>query len=280
MRRHLVALVALLTLVPVGPAVAADRKPDDKFVVSGAVLVDRDETVPGDVVVVDGDILIRGTVKGDVVAVAGDVTVRGTVGGDIVTVAGQMTLGRRANVGGDLVYFDKKPAVTTGATVHGEKKDAKGKLSDVLTKLAIGLWIAFSVSLLLFGIILLLLAPRAGLAIARTAKTKLGMSIGVGIAAFILLPIVAGLFSVSVFATPLGFILWASLIPLYATAYVASALAVGRLILKNSLIPAFLVGFVILILLGLVPFLNALIGVIALIFGLGLIFTTIFRARA
>lgn len=281
MKRLLVALVALCTLLPVGSALAADDAPDDRIVLSGTVLVDRGETVPGDVVVVDGDVLIRGTVEGDVVVVDGDVTIRGKIGGDVVAVAGLATLGRKARVSGDLVYFDKKPVLARGAKVSGDvQKVDGGEIGDALGALAIGIWVAFSVSLTLFGLILLLLAPKAGEAIARTARNKWGMAIGVGFAVFILLPILAVLISLTIIGTPLGIILFVSLVPLFAMAYVSSAFAVGRLILKKSGIPAFLVGMLILCLLTLIPFLGALVCLLAIIFGLGLLFTTLIRARS
>ena len=281
MNRLLVALVALCTLLPAGPALAADDAPDDRIVLSGSVLVDRDETVPGDVVVVDGDVLVRGTVRGDVVALGGDVTIRGTVGGSVVTLEGRATLGRAARVSGDLVYFDKKPVVAPGAKVSGDvEKIDSGEIGNVLKALAFGVWVAFSVSLLLLGLIALLLAPRAAEAIARTAKKSWGRAIGVGFAALILLPIVAGLITVTVIGTPLGIILLATLIPLFALAYVSSAFAVGRLILKGSGIPAFLLGMLILCLLTLVPFLGALVTLLAIVFGLGLLLTTLIRARS
>lgn len=280
MNRLLAGLVALCTLVPVGPALAADDTPDDRIVLSGPVLVDRGETV-GDVVVLDGDVLIRGTVRGDVIAASGDVTIRGRVGGDVVTGEGRATLGRAARVSGDLVYFDKKPVVAPGAKVSGEvNKIDGGEVGDALAALAFGIWVAFSVSLLLFGLVLLLLAPRAGEAIARTAKARWGMAIGIGFAVFILLPIVAVGLSFTLIGTPLGVILLVSLIPLFAMAYVSSAFAVGRLILKSSTIPAFLVGMLILCLLTLVPFLGGVVATLAIIFGLGLLFTTLIRARS
>jgi hypothetical protein len=179
------------------------------------------------------------------------------------------------------VYFDKKPVVARGARIAGETKKVDGsEIGDALGALAIGIWVAFSVSLALFGLLLLLLAPKAGAAIARTAKARWGMAIGVGVAVFILLPILAVLISLTVIGTPLGLILLASLVPLFAMAYVSSAFVVGRLILKNSTIPAFLLGMLILSLLTLVPFLGALVAALAMIFGLGLLFTTLFRARS
>jgi hypothetical protein len=160
------------------------------------------------------------------------------------------------------------------------KKVDGGEIGDALGALAIGIWIAFTVSFALFGLILLLLAPRAGEAIARTARSRWGMAIGVGFAAFILLPVVAVGLSITLIGTPLGIILLASLIPLFAMAYVSSAFAVGRMILKKSVIPAFLVGMLILCLLTLVPFLGAVVALLAIVFGLGLLFTTLFRARS
>jgi hypothetical protein len=281
MKRLLVGLVALCTLLPAAPALAADATPNDRIVVSGSVLVNRGETVPGDVVVGDGDILIRGTVKGDVVAIGGDVTIRGKVGGDVVSVGGLATLGRAARVSGDLVYFDKKPVRAPGAKVSGKvKRFDGGSFKGTFATAALVFWAAFSVSMLLLGILLLLLAPRAGDAIARTAKNHKGMAILVGIVAAILLPILAGLLSISIIGTPLGIILGLLLLPLFAIAYVTSGFAIGRLIIKGARILALIVGLLILCLLTLVPFLGALVWLLATIFGLGLLFTTLFRARS
>jgi hypothetical protein len=281
MRRLLLGLVAVCTLVPVSPALAADDTPDDRIVVTGNVLVDRGETVPGDVVVLDGDVLIRGTVRGDVIVLDGDVTVRGKIGGDLVAGSGLATLGRNARISGDLTYFDKTPVVAPGAKVSGKTEKAGGKkLSDALGIFAFGVWIAVTVSLMILGLLLLLLAPRAADAIARTAKARWGMAIGVGFGAFILLPILAALICVTIIGLPLGIILLFTLVPLFAIAYVSSGFAVGRLIIKGARIPAFLVGMVILCGLSFVPFVGGVVGLLATIFGLGLLFTTLLRARS
>jgi cytoskeletal protein CcmA (bactofilin family) len=279
MKRILVALVLLCVLVPAEPAIAAGSSPKERIVISGPLKVDRTETVK-DVVVVDGDILIRGTVHGDVVAVNGDVTIRGRVTGDVATVAGTATLGRRARIGGDLTYFDHKPVIAAGAKVSGKtKKYDTGKLTGPLGVAAIGFWLAVSLSLLVLGLLLLLLAPRAGEAVATTARTRVGASIGVGILVFILLPILGVLACLTILGIPFGVGLLAALFPLYAIAYATTAFVVGRLILKSARIPAFLVGLVILRLLALIPFAGGLIALLAIILGLGVLFMTLFRLR-
>jgi cytoskeletal protein CcmA (bactofilin family) len=168
-RALLIGMLLLLWLLPVASASAAADDDDDRIVLVGSVLVDRDETA-GDVIVVDGDVTIRGRVTGDLVVVDGDVTIRGTVEGDVVAVAGLATLGRRGNVAGDLVYGDDKPVQAPGSRVGGKVK--KIKLGDASIIAAIGLWIGFTISLLLLGLVLLALAPRAGEAVARTGRAK------------------------------------------------------------------------------------------------------------
>ncbi|HEV7804475.1 MAG TPA: polymer-forming cytoskeletal protein [Solirubrobacteraceae bacterium] len=279
MRRFLVALALLFTLAPAAPALAADS-PQERIVISGPVTIDRDETSK-DVVVIDGDVVVRGTVDGDVVAIAGDVTIRGKVTGNVVTIAGTAVLGRAARVSGDLTYVEHKPKVTSGAKVGGKtKKYDTDKLTGPLGVAAIGFWIAVGVSLLVLGLLLLLLAPRAAEAIGRTLRSKWAVAIGVGVAVFILLPIIAVIALVSVVGIPFGIGLLMALFPLYAIGYATAAFALGSRIIKGSKIPAFIVGLLILRLLALIPFAGGLIGLLATIFGLGLLFVTLFRARS
>jgi hypothetical protein len=279
MKRLLLALVLLCTLAPVSAAFAANDKTDDRIVISGPALVDRGQRVQ-DVLVVHGNAVIRGTVKGDVIVFDGDATIRGTVKGDVVTFNGTATLGRRARVGGDLLYVDKKPVVAPGAKLDGKTKRFDGKFKSTGVGIAIGFWVAVTLSLLVLGLLLLLLAPRAADAIAKTAKTRRGASIGVGILAFILLPVLGLLACVTILGLPFGIGLLLLLFPLYGIAYVTTAFVVGRLILKGGRIPAFLVGLLILRLLALIPFAGGLIGLLAMIFGLGVLFMTLFRARS
>ena len=279
MRRLLVGLVLLCTIAPAGPALAADE-PTERVVISGPVDIERGE-ISKDVVVISGDVMIRGTVRGDVVAIDGDVTVRGHVSGDVVTIAGTTILGRRARVGGDLTYVDNKPQVTRGARVAGEtKKYDTDKLTGPLGIAAIGFWLAVGISALVLGLLLLLLAPRAADAVARTVKRRWAVSIGVGLLAFILLPVLGVLACVSILGLPFGIGLLMALFPLLAIGYVTAAFAIGRLIIKGARIPAFIVGLLILRALALIPFAGGVLGLLATIFGLGVLLMTLLRSRS
>ena len=272
------ALLVICCLVPAATASAdATANGDDRIVLVGSVLVDRDQ-VAGDIFVVDGDVTVRGTVTGDIVVVDGDVTIRGTVEGDVLTVAGLATLGRAGRVEGDIVYADDEPVLTPGAQVAGEIQ--KFDVNDAGILGAIGAFIAITLSMFLLGLVLLLLAPKAADAVARTARAKPGISAGVGLLAFFLIPIIAIAAFFTVVGIPLGIILLLLLLPLYAISYVTAAFALGQRILKDSRILAFLVGLVILGLLSLIPIVGGLVVFLAMVFGLGLLLMTLFRARS
>ena len=275
MRRPL--LIAMFLLCWLLPAATAAAKDNDRIVVVGDVLVDRDQTA-GDVVVLDGDVTIRGTVSGDVIVGDGDVTIRGTVKGDVVAVSGLATLGRRARVSGDLVYGDDKPVQAPGSQVSGDVQ--KFDAGDASLIGAIGFFVGFVVSMFLLGLILILLAPRAANAVAQTGRRKPLVSAGVGLLGIILIPVIAVAAFFTIVGIPLGIVLLFLIVPLLAMSYVTTALVLGRLILKNSKLLAFLLGLIILGLLTLIPIAGGLIAFLAIIFGLGALLVTLFTSRS
>jgi hypothetical protein len=281
MRRLLLTLTfALLLLLPAS-AMAAPGDPQDKVVAYGDVVVAPGETV-GDLVVIHGDVLVRGTVHGDLVDVDGNVTIRGAVGGDVVTIAKRAVLGRRAHVGGDIKWVNDRPLVSPGAVVAGKIKRFSDTSSFSVStfEFALGFWVITTVSLLLAGLLLLLLAPRAADAIISAARSRTGASIISGIVVLIGFPILAVVLLVTVVGTPLGLGMLLVYAPLLAIGYLAAALVFGRRLRKSSgRIGAFLVGLLILRLLALIPILGALISLVATVFGLGAVFVATRRAR-
>lgn len=280
MRRALLTgMLLVLWLLPAAGAQAADDDVhgDDRIVVVGSVLVDRDETVH-DVVVIDGDVTIRGTVTGDVIVVDGDITIRGTVEGDVVAVAGLATLGQRGRIAGDLVYGDERPVQAPGSQVEGDVE--KFEIGDVSVLAAIGLWIGFTLSMLLLGLVALLIAPRAGEALARTGGAKPLPAAGIGLLAFFLLPVLAVLAIVTIIGLPLGIVLLLLIVPLYVFGYLTAALVLGRRIARKGSLLAFVIGLVILQLVALIPVFGGLVAFLATVFGLGVLLLALFRARA
>ncbi len=214
---------------------------------------------------------------------AGDALVSGRIDGDLVTFAGRARLLPTASVGGDLIYGDERPRVSPAATVAGsiEKEDWPGSIGLFPFIGAFVFWLAMSVSAAVLGVLLLLLAPRAADAVFARARDRIGPTIAIGIAIFIVLPLAAILAAITLVGLPLAIGVTRALLPLAAIAYVTSAWALGRAIVKppRGQILAFLAGLAILRALALVPFLGVLVWLAAVVVGLGLIGSAIGAAR-
>ncbi len=282
----LVALALIVACaVPAGAAGAGgdmDGADDAIVVVSGPVEVAAGSTVEG-VFVVHGDVTIAGAVRGDVVAIDGDVAVAGTVDGDVVTVAGKARILDGASVSGDLSYWDEEPEVSPGAEVGGETTkqgwdDTAGTLAIVG---AFVLWLAVTVSALILGVILVLLLPRAADAVFAQARDNLAVSIAVGLAVLVALPVVALGAALTLLGLPLALVLGLALLPLAAVAYVAGAWALGRALIAppRGRIASFLVGLAILRVAALVPVLGFIVWFAAVAVGLGLLAMAVGAAR-
>jgi cytoskeletal protein CcmA (bactofilin family) len=280
------ALVAGLA-VSIGataPAIAQDGTrvtAGQQVVLTGRVTVGQDET-SGTVVIFDGPATIDGTVRGDVVAFNGRVDISGHVTRNIVAFNGPVTLGSTAEVDGDLVTRER-PEIDPGATVRGDLQ----RVDSVDIGTGVGLlgrfvvWLAMTASLLVLGLLLLLFAPRAADAVALAARERTGAAVGWGIGLFLLLPIAAIVALVTIVGIPLGLGILLALGLIYSVGYVASAHLVGRLIVKppSSRFGAYLVGWLILRVVALIPVLGGLTWLVAAVFGLGAIALAIRRAN-
>lgn len=279
------ALLVLLTLAAPAAASAASsnsHREDAVVVVTGDVTVHRGEAVDG-VFIVSGDAGIAGRVDGDVVVLNGDVLVSGTIDGDLFTAGGTARLLPSAEVTGDVSYGDHHPEVSIDARVRGNvRKQSWPNIGGSFSWLGgIVVWLAISLSSIVLGILLLLIAPRAADSIYERSRERIGPTIAIGIAILIVLPIAAFVAAITLLGIPLALGIGLALLPLGAIAYVVAAWALGRRILKapRERILSFLVGIGILRVAALVPFLGVLVGLAALVVGLGLIGAAIGAAR-
>jgi hypothetical protein len=275
------ALAALLVLcVGVGTAPAAE----DRVVITGGTVVPAGQ-IAGDVIVIDGPVQIVGRATGDVVAVAGPVRITGSVDGDVAAVSDRAYLAPSARVGGDLLYGDERPVVARGARVDGSIKDEDWV--DTLSGPGWGFaaplawWLAVTVSTLLVGVLLLLLAPRMLVAAERAARRRFWPIVGWGVLVAIALPIVAVLALVTLVGIPFGVALLLALVPVMLVAYMTSAWIVGRRLVKEPKSPwlALLAGWGVLRLLALIPAVGFLVGLAATVIGLGALVVALWQGR-
>jgi hypothetical protein len=274
-----VVLVAVLVPAAValgaGPAAAqsdgSGLNHNDQVVLNGRLFVAKDDTLDN-AVILNGPAQIAGTVRENVFVLNGNVEVWGTVGKDVVCVNGNVVIHSGARIGGDLVT-QTTPTVAPGATILGRQRNVATRLDMQGIGFAsrFAWWVGYSASTLFLGLLLLLLFPALDGAGLRVWRDRMGEAIGFGVAAFFLLPIVALLFLATIVAIPLGLFLLLGLALVYTVGYVAGSLALGRRIVKppSSRFLAFLLGWVILRAIGLVPFLGGLVWLIASVVGLG-----------
>jgi hypothetical protein len=276
-------LVLLGLATPAWAEDAQDGQAGDAFVVlSGRADVPRGGLV-GDLVVFHGSSTVDGTVNGSLTAFDAPVTISGRVLGDVVVFNGRVELASGANVTGDVVSQDD-PIVASGATIGGTTRRVQTDVNWGGFGWAgvLAWWLAVSVSTLLIGLALLWLVGRGASRIEDTGRTRIGPAIGWGLLAFFGLPILAIVALVTIVGIPLGLGLLAALALIYTLGYSATAWIIGRRILgtRTVWVVAFLLGWGILRVLALIPVLGGLIWFAAVVFGLGALAVTIWRARS
>lgn len=240
---------------------------------TGRLVVSADETVDT-AVILDGPALVEGTVREALVVFNGDTEIVGTVRDDVVVFNGTVVVRSGAEIGGDLVTRGT-PQVEEGATIRGERDSVVTRFDFEMSRFAgrIAWWVGYSISVLILGLLLLAFAPQLFAAVRETARERLGSTIGWGVGLFFLLPIASVLLLVTVVGIPLGIFTLLALAFIYTLGYVVATVAVGSMIMRSS--PSryvvFLVGWVVLRLLALIPFVGGWLWFIGSVWGLGLL---------
>ncbi|MGH2679876.1 MAG: hypothetical protein ACRDG8_05245 [Actinomycetota bacterium] len=275
----------LLSLLTAGPAFAQSDDvlgDQDQIVLTGRLSVAEDETVDA-AVILNGSATVDGTVRESLVVLNGDAEISGSVDEDVVVLNGDLVVRSGAEVGGDLVT-QSTPTVEEGATVRGDRSNVVTRFDweDMGVGGRIAWWLAYSVSALILGLLLLAFAPRLFPAVRDAVATRLGATIGWGFGLFFLLPIGGVFLLVTILGIPLGLFLLLALAFLYTVGYVVAAMGVGGLLLRTtqSRFVAFLAGWAVLRLLALIPIVGGVLWFLAAVWGLGLLAVAIRNVRA
>ncbi len=206
---------------------------------------------------------------------------RGTARDDVVAADGRVVVADGGHIEGDVVSRHR-PVVEEGGRLDGSWERWNPRAWRDASAIAgwLAIWLAFTFSTLVLGLGLALLVPRAAAAVDAAADT-IGPVILWGLALLIGLPILAVLAMVTLVGLPLGIALLLALGLIYGIGYTAGAWVLGRRIAGHlTPILAFLLGWVILRVLALIPFLGGLVSLAAVVVGLGAIVVAGHRARS
>lgn len=288
-----IVLVALVGTLPAyaqtsSPSPSADGSPGpsaesfgNQVMLLGRVLVPQGQSV-GEVIVFSGRVVVEGIVRGDVVVVDGPITVSGQVSGSVVALGGSVHLSGTAQVGGDVLANDRV-VVAPGSVVQGRMSERVSfNLSRPLRAVAAFVsWLAVAVSTLLLGLLLAIVAPRALDRTAESGRTAPWVSAGWGLALALGVPVLAVFAIALVLGIPLGIGLLLSIALLSMFGVVVAAQTIGRALVDRDrhTAAAFLAGWSIETVIGVVPYVSGAVFTAAAIFGLGATAVAVWRAR-
>jgi hypothetical protein len=245
--------------------------PADQIVLSGAVTVRRGDEV-GEIIVVRGSVVIAGLARGDVVVVDGRILVTGQVSGTIVNIDGPVTLGSNAHVLGDVIARERV-RVAEGAIVEGDVREGTAFIfrspAGVFGRFAT--WLAVSVSTAILVGLLLLVAPRATEAVARTAEERPLASSVLGVTVAVALPLIAVLAAVTLVGLPFALALLLALWLIASLGFAMTVFAVGRRLWNapRSRWVALLFGWLVVSAVSAIPWVGGVVWGLGAVFGLG-----------
>ena len=253
--------------------------------ITGTVRIPRGQHADR-IVIADGRVEVDGAVDGVIIAVDAPVHLgpHALVDGDVISLSQRVTVDRGATLNDDLVYVGKKPVIARGANINGEVRridatDFSFPFGAFVLHAAI--WLAFTLSTLALGLVMVWLAPGVAHAVFTIARERAGPAVAWGLGLFCALPLAAVVALLTVVGIPLGLVLGLAMFPLYSLGYVATGYVLGRAILPDSrgAIPSFLAGWGILRAIAFVPVLGVIAWVGATVFGLGLLAVALWRSR-
>jgi len=244
------------------------------------------------------DIAVDGRIGGDLYAAAQQFRLSGEVVGNARIEADRIALAPGARIGGDLLYTSQtKPEVADGAFIAGQVRQVESQLPFAEGLPESWIWygvlavIGFVLAILLLGAALQLAAPGLLSNAVATVQAKPWATLGRGLVLALVVPIAIALLMASVIGIPIGMVTAAGFVVLVALAFVAITYCIGLYVRRlfgrqgvptgsGSRILWTSLGILILMIVGLIPFIGWAIGILAMIAGLGAVisqFGPIFR---
>jgi hypothetical protein len=223
----------------------------------------------------------------------GRLRIDGPIGGDVLATSGQLELGPNARIAGKLRHHSGEPLQRDpSAQVAGGVEqlmptfggDGERSRSDVPARhrssaIAAGVSWAWTLGLIVLAAALVALLPGWTARMAASLRQRPAAAIGLGFVVLVCTPVAAVLCFVTLIGIPLGMLLLASYVALLPVAYVSAAIGLGdhglarwqpqRAAVVGWRILAAAIVLVALALLAWIPMLGWLIGLAALLAGIG-----------
>ncbi|MFA7682484.1 MAG: hypothetical protein WCX61_05665 [Candidatus Peribacteraceae bacterium] len=210
---------------------------DDLIITGGNVRIGSDAIIRGDTIIFGGLVIIDGTIEGNLNSNGGNVVFSGTVQGDATIrgekvqlegvvkgnstiVAREVKVGETAALQGDLEYWTPEEENPFAAIVKGtatfnpelriyNRDDVVGTTMFGAMKVAMLAFLGYSLlAASLFILLMVLLTKNYFTNTAKKVRKAPWMCMLYGLLYFVLLPVIAVLFLVSVIGAPIGLLLF------------------------------------------------------------------------
>lgn len=249
-------------------------------------MIEVNAPVHGDVILAGGSVIIKAPVDGKVIAAGGEIQIDDQVATNAVMAGGQVTIGENAIIGRDAYIsggdVQNSGTVTGNLVVSGgtfENMGSAGNVKFEQTKTDAGdtfpiFEILMTMGFLITGLLLIkyFSGPFTAVSYAIRADPVKATLLGLGVVLISALLII--LLAVSLIGIPIALLMTLVLgvVILLSGLFVSSwigDLVVGRLHITTNAYGAFIIGFVILHLLFLIPVLGALLRILTWAMGTG-----------
>ena len=236
--------------------------------------------IAGDLKAAAANLTIFGHVAGTVNAVGGLVTINGQTDGDVDARAGQVVVGATARIGGNLVVYSlRDPVIADGAVVTG-----------TVTRFAppdwwhrpgwtwlVGFAAYVAAGTILAGIVMMLFGGRVFSTATGFVRHRPVSSFLFGILALVLIPFIAVVLMATVIGISVGLaiLLVMPFLIVFGHVIAAAGIAAAILVRRQGEIGIgtgllmLILGAIILVAIGLIPFAGPILVAIALILGIG-----------
>jgi cytoskeletal protein CcmA (bactofilin family) len=256
----------------------------DEIDLTDQAIIGRDLVFAGNLVHVDS------LINDGILGVGSRIMLNNIIGDNVELSVDRLTIESTAVIQGDLVYTSEREAIIqNGARIVGTTTHILGSWPDFdLSEFALwGKLIAFFMTLVT-GIVIVLFAPRRAKAVAESIRINPLRTLGWGALIFFVAPVALAILFITIIGIPLSTIGTVAYIIVIYLSQVAVGLFIGYWILghfyriesRGMLISAFVIGFTLLILISLIPFIGWVLWPVTAVFGIGAIVTSVKTLRS
>ncbi|NNC36412.1 MAG: hypothetical protein HKO02_03065 [Hyphomonadaceae bacterium] len=265
---------------------------DDIVAAAGDMVVNEGFNIGGSAVLTGGNVTIDAPISGELRVAAAKLRLNADVNGNAQLIADDIYIGPEVKIDGDLRYRGKTleispTAVVTGAQVElaegeYEQFEVWGKRSAAVMAAFV---IAFLLGILLLVVFICMALPGLMASAANMMREKPLPTLAIGFLITVIFPAAIGLLFASVLGVPLAILLLIFFVAIAPIAIAAASYFIGmegrkRIAKKTDSPPSIgerigwpLLAFVVLVILGLVPFIGKMVWVVIFAFGMGAVAT-------